>query len=250
MKVGLFGYGYWGSKISEELVKHPSVSGVMVVDTPGRESLILDNDEITHVLIATPVNTHVSLCLASLRAGKHVMCEKNLAPSLVGAVAIVEEAFYQDSQLLVDYIYSFNPRMPLWLDLKPRETLEITLHQNGKLRDEDVMSMLGSHALAVAEKVVSLQDARLCSIIEYGSESPRRSCKAMYQLSSGVRLKINVSVEAEAKTRTMSTQGRTWCLDYANGIKTMLNKFFSGQDNSASALHVSRALEQALPRRV
>jgi predicted dehydrogenase len=45
---------------------------------------ILQRDEIEAVSICTPPHTHVEIATASLRAGKHVLCEKPVAATLAG----------------------------------------------------------------------------------------------------------------------------------------------------------------------
>ena len=243
MKVGLFGIGYWGRRIYSSLTQRTDIEDVVVVDSRGDPNLILEDDQIENVFIATPVNTHYALCMSAIRAGKNVMCEKNLAPTIQTSEDIVSEASLYDRSLLVDFIYAFNPELPL-LGLGEHDRLTVTMHQHGRFRDEDVMSILGSHALAVANEVVGLHRAENIWSYEVSPSYPRRSVVAGFALDSGAILIVDVSVDASEKIRTIQTRDITWQLDYDNGIDLMIEKFLSGEDNSVEALLVAECLEQ------
>jgi predicted dehydrogenase len=51
---------------------------------------VLEREDVEAVSICTPPFTHVEISTAALRAGKHVLCEKPVAPTLVGLDAIEE----------------------------------------------------------------------------------------------------------------------------------------------------------------
>jgi UDP-N-acetyl-2-amino-2-deoxyglucuronate dehydrogenase len=51
---------------------------------------VLERENVDAVSICTPPFTHVEMSVAALRAGKHVLCEKPVAPTLVGVDAIEE----------------------------------------------------------------------------------------------------------------------------------------------------------------
>jgi len=73
-------------------------------DFPGLKTLesaasLADDPEIDIVLIATPPNTHASLCLQMMAAGKHVVCEKPLALNRSETDRMVEVADRQQVHL-------------------------------------------------------------------------------------------------------------------------------------------------------
>jgi predicted dehydrogenase len=73
-------------------------------DFPGLKTLesaalLADDPEIDVVLIATPPNTHASLCLQMMAAGKHVVCEKPLALNRSETDRMVEAADRQQVHL-------------------------------------------------------------------------------------------------------------------------------------------------------
>ncbi|MCC6791752.1 MAG: Gfo/Idh/MocA family oxidoreductase [Thermomicrobiales bacterium] len=61
------------------------------------------------VLVVTPPETHLAVAAAALRAGKHVLVEKPLAPTLEEARAAVREADDAGRILMVSQNYRFRP---------------------------------------------------------------------------------------------------------------------------------------------
>jgi predicted dehydrogenase len=105
IKVGLIGLGTWGREILNTLLRMPQAEipidaeVVAICDTYKpflkRSAIaapnalqttdyktILDNKDITAVVIATPTHLHKELALAALKAGKHVYCEAPMAGSI------------------------------------------------------------------------------------------------------------------------------------------------------------------------
>jgi len=71
---------------------------------------VLARDDVDAVLVATPTDSHVSLASGALRAGKHVFCEKPLAPNMRGIVALVQEALAHPEQVFqVGFVYRYAP---------------------------------------------------------------------------------------------------------------------------------------------
>jgi predicted dehydrogenase len=122
IRVGVIGYGYWGSKHVRVL------SGVA-----GTELTIIENqsdrlreattsfpatrvasclgevqDELDAIVIATGPHSHGQLALATLRAGLHTMVEKPLATSVAVAEAVVETAVAGGLTLMVGHTFEYN----------------------------------------------------------------------------------------------------------------------------------------------
>jgi predicted dehydrogenase len=70
---------------------------------------VLEDDDVTAVALATPPSTHARLAIAALEAGKHVLIEKPLAPSLAEARSIVETARRSDRVAICDHTYCYTP---------------------------------------------------------------------------------------------------------------------------------------------
>ena len=107
LQVGLIGYGYAGRTFHAPLIRatpglelaaisssrpeqvRADLPGTLVVPSPGGICALPDVDL---VVIATPNNTHLSLTMMALDAGKHVVVEKPFAPTLDDARALVSHA--------------------------------------------------------------------------------------------------------------------------------------------------------------
>ncbi len=66
-------------------------------------------DEVDVVHICTPNHLHVSLARTALDAGKHVICEKPLAPDVAGARSLVDAAAASGHQAAVPFVYRYYP---------------------------------------------------------------------------------------------------------------------------------------------
>jgi predicted dehydrogenase len=124
IKIGVIGYGYWGPNLVRNFNEAPGVSVVAVSDlSPARLALmntrhptikatqdhfeLLSDPTIDAIVIATPVSTHFDLALQSLRAGKHVLVEKPLAPSSEQGERLIEEAQRRRLVLMVDHTFVY-----------------------------------------------------------------------------------------------------------------------------------------------
>jgi len=124
LHVAVVGYGYWGSKHVRVLSAMPDVA-VSVVDAeverledarayyPSVEATGTDldavMDRVDAVVVATPPACHALIGLRALKAGKHVLVEKPLAPSVVEAEKLVAAASANDLHLMVGHVFEYNP---------------------------------------------------------------------------------------------------------------------------------------------
>jgi predicted dehydrogenase len=130
MKVAVVGLGYWGPLLVRNLVTIQACSEVVVFDQQeartkamvetfpgvvGASSLetLLDDPELTAVVLATPVATHVELASAAIAAGKHVLVEKPLATSLADARRLVEEAAAAGVLVMAGHTFLYSPAVQL-----------------------------------------------------------------------------------------------------------------------------------------
>ena len=61
------------------------------------------------VILATPVNTHYTLAVQALAAGKHVFVEKPLAPSSALADELAQTAAERDRALMCGHTFIYSP---------------------------------------------------------------------------------------------------------------------------------------------
>jgi predicted dehydrogenase len=122
VRVGLIGYGYWGSKHVRVLAGLPSVELTVIEKRPDRlrdamtsfrginAALHLSEvqNDLDAVVIATPPRSHGPLALQALRAGLHTMVEKPMATSVAVAEALVEAADAGGATLMVGHTFEYN----------------------------------------------------------------------------------------------------------------------------------------------
>ncbi len=72
---------------------------------------LLDDPGVDAVLVATPHDRHASIAIAAMEAGKHVLLEKPMAPSLEECDRIVDAAERAGVQLMVGHVNHFVPAL-------------------------------------------------------------------------------------------------------------------------------------------
>jgi predicted dehydrogenase len=125
-RVAVIGYGYWGPNLvrnfstadgavvshicdlSAERLKmasraYPSAAASCSLD------VILADETVDIVAIATPVRSHYDLAIRALEAGKHVLVEKPLAASSAEARSICASAERNGRQVFIDHTFVFTP---------------------------------------------------------------------------------------------------------------------------------------------
>ena len=84
---------------------------------PGSYDQILADPDVEAVYVSTVHTSHPQLAIAALEAGKHVLCEKTLAPNHAAAMAMVDAARSAGRVLLEAYMYRFHPQTRRVLEL-------------------------------------------------------------------------------------------------------------------------------------
>lgn len=125
LNVAVAGYGYWGPNLVRNFQESGSARVKYVIEKDqARRALVqlrypeiktvaaldevLHDQELSAVVIATPVNTHFDLALQALQAGKHVLVEKPLTDKTETCRRLMAEAAKRQLVLMVDhpFIYS------------------------------------------------------------------------------------------------------------------------------------------------
>jgi predicted dehydrogenase len=76
----------------------------------GSYQAVLDDPAVEFVYIATPHTLHVELAVAAARAGKHILCEKPIAPSAAGAAIVIEAARAAGVFLMEGFAFRCHPQ--------------------------------------------------------------------------------------------------------------------------------------------
>ena len=87
----------------------------------------LARNDVDAVILATPTQLHAEQTIASLEAGKHVLCEIPMADSLADSRRVVETQKRTGLVAMVDHVRRFNPSHQ-WVHNRIR-TGELTLQQ-------------------------------------------------------------------------------------------------------------------------
>lgn len=126
IRAALIGVGYWGPNLLRNLVAHREIEMKWVCDLDDRRlgeiaqryphikttrhhSDLLRDASVDLIVIATPVQSHFPLAMASLRAGKNVLLTKPMAPTETGCLALIEQADREKKILMVDHTYVYHP---------------------------------------------------------------------------------------------------------------------------------------------
>jgi predicted dehydrogenase len=124
IKIGVIGHGYWGPNLVRNFMSAPG-SAVAAVCDQREERLValrklyptlnlytnaadlISDNQVDAIVVATPVLSHVDLAMAALKAGKHVLVEKPLAPRADQARALIDEAAKRNLVLMVDHTFVY-----------------------------------------------------------------------------------------------------------------------------------------------
>lgn len=124
MNIGIIGFGYWGTNLVRNFAALKEVNVKYVADIrKEREAglkklcptaqfvtspdIILNDNEIDAVVIATPVHTHYNFALKALNNDKHVLLEKPMVSGTVEAITLIELAEKKNKVLMVDHTFLY-----------------------------------------------------------------------------------------------------------------------------------------------
>lgn len=124
VKVGIIGYGYWGTNLVRNFAAAENCSLEMVADLRPERLAILKKSfpsvhtttsfdelvtsaQVDAVVIATPVFTHFPLAKKALESGKHVLLEKPMTASVAEAEELMELAARNKKVLMVDHTFLY-----------------------------------------------------------------------------------------------------------------------------------------------
>ena len=124
VRIAIIGYGYWGKNlvrnfyyldgchieyVCEKNKKNAKKcsSSYPDINVVSDFEILLNNQNIDAIVIATPVDSHYSLSKLALKAGKHVLVEKPLTSSHKEAKELVDMALEHNKVLMVDHTFLY-----------------------------------------------------------------------------------------------------------------------------------------------
>lgn len=126
INIGIVGYGYWGPNLVRNFAEVETCQVKYVCDRlqrnlskaqrryPGMAvtkdyEVLLNDSELSAVIVATRVSSHFDLARQAMAAGKHVLIEKPLAASSAEAEELVRIAKEDKLVLMVGHTFKFSP---------------------------------------------------------------------------------------------------------------------------------------------
>jgi predicted dehydrogenase len=173
LDLGIVGLGYWGPNLLKGLSRIPQVSLKYAYDTDKDKwaklasvfpetrfaenfELLIADEDLDAVVIATPAPTHAALAQQALLANKDVFVEKPLALSTVDAEELVKLAADRNRVLMVGHLLEYHPAVIRLKEIIDAGELgEIFYVYTHRLnlgiirRNENALWSLGPHDLSI-----------------------------------------------------------------------------------------------------
>lgn len=239
INIGVVGYGYWGPNLVRNFAELNTARVHTVVDlNPAMLEIVnkrfpatrtttdfqemLRDPEIDAVAIATPVNTHFSLAMAALKAGKHVWLEKPMAETSLQARSLADEAEKRGLVLHVDHTFIYTGAVRKIKDLISSGALGKVLYFDSTRvnlglfqRDVNVISDLGVHDFSILDYLFEEHPIAVsASGINHFPGTPENLAYITLFYESGLIAHANVSWLAPVKVRQILIGGSDKMITY------------------------------------
>lgn len=232
IKIGVVGYGYWGPNLVRNFAElgRARIAGVVDLD-PKKLDLVarrfpavkttsdfqdlLRDPEIDAIAVATPVDTHFELGMATLKAGKHLWLEKPMAETSLQARKLTDEADKRNLVLHVDHTFIYTGAIKKIRELVQAEELGKILYYDSTRvnlglfqRDVSVISDLAVHDFSILDHLLDEQPVAVSAGgINHFPGTPENLAYITMFYDSGAIAHVNVSWLAPVKVRTVLIGG-------------------------------------------
>jgi predicted dehydrogenase len=249
--LAVIGAGYWGPNLVRSALATPEFSLQWLCDLNidrarrvlGAQSTVastssfddvLADPDVTAVAIATPAATHFDLVRAALEAGKHVLVEKPLTPTVDEGRKLTELADHTGLILMCDHTYCYTPAVQRIRELiHGGEIGDIQFVDSVRINlglvqpDVDVLWDLAPHDLSILHFVLP-DDVVPVAIAAHAGDplGTGRACLAYLSiwLSNGALAHVHVNWLSPTKIRTTLFGGsrRTIVWDDMNPVARIM----------------------------
>tara|TARA_B110000483_G_C18180202_1_gene536696 strand:- start:959 stop:1966 length:1008 start_codon:yes stop_codon:yes gene_type:complete len=181
IKIGIIGYGYWGKNLVRNFnnlasceVKYVCENNILnakkcsslypnisVVDNL---NILLNDKEISGIVIATPVDTHYHLTKLGLQKEKNVLVEKPLTSSFKEAKELVNLANKKGKLLMVDHTFLYTGSVIHLKSLAENKSLgDIKYFDSTRINlglfqhDVNVLWDLAPHDISICNHILNLK---------------------------------------------------------------------------------------------
>ena len=191
-KVAIVGCGIWGRNLVRNFYNLEALSCVCDLDQKNIDAIknnypdvkftndfneILNDSEITGVIIATPSHTHYKMVKIALDSGKNVYVEKPIATTAEHAKELKEYAEQKGKVLMVGHLLLYHPAVSRLREIIAEGTLgEITYAQSDRLNinyfknDKSVMWDLAPHDVSMISYVTGKKPLKVTSAEGFSSD--------------------------------------------------------------------------------
>jgi len=227
--LAVIGAGYWGPNLVRTALATPAIrlewlcdlnveraravlgSSTTVRAIDSYETVLAD-PTVTAVAIATPAGTHFDLVRAALEAGKHVLVEKPLTPSVAEGEKLAALADRSGLVLMCDHTYCYTPAVQRIRELiRGGEIGEVQFVDSVRINlglvqsDVDVLWDLAPHDLSILDFVLP-EDVVPVAVAAHAGDpiEAGRACLAYLSvwLSNGALAHVHVNWLSPTKIRT------------------------------------------------
>jgi predicted dehydrogenase len=231
MPIGLaiVGAGYWGPNLVRTALATPAfrldwlcdlqierardvIGPYGTVQPTSSYDDVLSDPAVGAVAIATPAATHFDLVRSALEAGKHVLVEKPLTPSVAEGEKLASLALRSGLVLMCDHTYCYTPAVQRIRELiRSGEIGDIQFVDSVRINlglvqpDVDVLWDLGPHDLSILDFVLP-EDVTPVAVAAHCGDpiGAGRACLAYLSLwlSNGALAHVHVNWLSPTKIRT------------------------------------------------
>jgi predicted dehydrogenase len=232
--LAVIGAGYWGPNLIRASLATPAIrveylcdldieraravlgNSTAVAATDSYDSVLAD-PAVAAVAIATPAGTHFDLVRAALEAGKHVLVEKPLTPSVAEGQKLADLAHRSGLVLMCDHTYCYTPAVQRIRQLiRGGDIGEVQFIDSVRINlglvqsDVDVLWDLAPHDLSILDFVLP-DDVRPVAVAAHVGDpiGAGRACLGYLSvwLSNGALAHVHVNWLSPTKIRTMILGG-------------------------------------------
>jgi predicted dehydrogenase len=232
--IAVVGVGYWGPNLVRnfagsadyqltwlcDLDKTRATNAIGRYSTVGVTDdlgVVLSDERVDAIAIATPAGSHREIALAAMQAGKHVLIEKPLAATYEDGLRLVEEADRTGLVLMCDHTFCYTPAV-----LKIRELVHagelgdlhffdsVRINLGLVQRDIDVLWDLAPHDISILESILPPGvEAHTVAASAADPIGTGRSCVAFVtiQLTGGAIAHFHLNWLSPTKVRTTMIGG-------------------------------------------
>ena len=232
--LAVVGAGYWGPNLVRNFASSPNYRLTWLCDIDKSRAVrvlgpystvgatddldvVLADEQVDAIAIATPAGTHLNIALAAMRAGKHVLIEKPLAATYADGLRLVGEADRAGLVLMCDHTFCYTPAVRKIRELVHSGEIG-DLHFFDSVRinlglvqpDIDVLWDLAPHDISILESILP-PGVQPLSVAAHGADpiGTGRSCVPFVtlQLTGGAIAHFHVNWLSPTKVRTTMIGG-------------------------------------------